>query len=98
MFADARIKYNKKQTRNDRKIENYFNHISNYIKVIVNFAKHKKLLFLSAKYMELSEIEKKKFSIEMLSNIYETDFNDENINNTINQNLLIFDYVYSLKI
>ena len=48
--------------------------------------------------MELSEIEKKKFSIEMLSNIYETDFNDENINNTINQNLLIFDYVYSLKI
>lgn len=34
----------------------------------------------------------------MLFNIYETDFNDENINNTINQNLLIFDYVYSLKI
>ena len=48
--------------------------------------------------MELSEIEKKKFSIEMLFNIYETDFNDEDINNTINQNLLIFDYVYSLKI
>lgn len=71
---------------------------SNYNKVIVNFAKYKKLLFLSAKYMELSEIEKKKFSIEMLFNIYETDFNDEDINNTINQNLLIFDYVYSLKI
>ena len=71
---------------------------SNYNKVIVNFDKHKKLLFLSAKYMELSKIEKKKFSIEMLFNIYETDFNDENINNTINQNLLIFDYVYSLKI
>ena len=29
LFEDARIKYNKKQTRNDRKIENYFNHISN---------------------------------------------------------------------
>ena len=29
LFEDARIKYNAKQTRNDRKIENYFNHISN---------------------------------------------------------------------
>ena len=29
LFEDARIKYNVKQTRNDRKIENYFNHISN---------------------------------------------------------------------
>jgi len=29
LFKDARIKYNEKQTRNDRKIENYFNHISN---------------------------------------------------------------------
>lgn len=29
LFEDVRIKYNEKQTRNDRKIENYFNHISN---------------------------------------------------------------------
>ena len=29
LFEDARTKYNEKQTRNDRKIENYFNHISN---------------------------------------------------------------------
>ena len=29
LFEDARNKYNEKQTRNDRKIENYFNHISN---------------------------------------------------------------------
>ena len=29
LFEDARIKCNEKQTRNDRKIENYFNHISN---------------------------------------------------------------------
>ena len=29
LFEDASIKYNEKQTRNDRKIENYFNHISN---------------------------------------------------------------------
>ena len=29
LFEDAQKKYNDKQTRNDRKIENYFNHISN---------------------------------------------------------------------
>ena len=29
LFEDARIKYNEKQKRNDRKIDNYFNHISN---------------------------------------------------------------------
>ena len=29
LFEDARIKYSEKQTRSDRKIENYFNHISN---------------------------------------------------------------------
>ena len=29
LFEDARVKYNEKQKRNDRKIENYFNHISN---------------------------------------------------------------------
>ena len=29
LFEDARIKYNEKQRRSDRKIDNYFNHISN---------------------------------------------------------------------
>ena len=29
LFEDARIKYNEKQTRNDRKIDDYFSHISN---------------------------------------------------------------------
>ena len=29
LFEDAKNKYNEKQKRNDRKIENYFNHISN---------------------------------------------------------------------
>lgn len=29
LFEDARVKYNEKQKRNDRKIEDYFNHISN---------------------------------------------------------------------
>ncbi|MDO5849980.1 MAG: plasmid recombination protein [Methanobacteriaceae archaeon] len=29
LFEDAKNKYNEKQTRNDRKIDNYFNHIAN---------------------------------------------------------------------
>ena len=29
LFEESRIKYNEKQTRNDRKIDDYFNHISN---------------------------------------------------------------------
>lgn len=69
---------------------------SNYSKTIVNFSKYKHLLFLSAKYLELSEIEKKKFSIEMLFNIYETDFKDKYINKEINNHLYIYDYCYSL--
>lgn len=69
---------------------------SNYSKTIVNFAKYKHLLFLSAKYLELTEIEKKKFSIEMLFNIYETDFKDKNIKKEINNHLYIYDYCYSL--
>ena len=56
----------------------------------------KHLLFFSAKYLELTEKEKKHFSIEMLFNIYETDFKDKVINNEINNNLLVYDYCYSL--
>lgn len=67
-----------------------------YSKTIVNFAKYKHLLFLSAKYLQLTEIEKKKFSIEMLFNIYETDFKDKNINKKINNYLYVYDYCYSL--
>lgn len=43
---------------------------SSYSKTIINFAKYKNLLFLSAKYLELTEKEKKHFSIEMIFNIY----------------------------
>lgn len=67
-----------------------------YSKTIVNFAKYKYLLFLSAKYLELDSIEKKKFSIEMLFNIYETDFKDKTINKEINNHLYVYDYCYSL--
>ena len=68
----------------------------NYTKVITNFSKYKHLLFFSAKYLELIEKEKKHFSIEMIFNIYENDFKDKVINNEINNNLLVYDYCYSL--
>lgn len=66
-------------------------------KVIMNFSKYGNLLFLSALYMELSELEKKKFSVEMLFNIYNTDFNDF-LNKTINEKLEVYNYYYSLNL
>ncbi|MBQ8891611.1 MAG: hypothetical protein IJ068_01970 [Bacilli bacterium] len=67
-----------------------------YSKTIVNFAKYKHLLFLSAKYLELTEKEKKNFSIEMLFNIFETDFKDKVINKEINKHLYVYDYCYAI--
>ena len=67
-----------------------------YTKVVTNFSKYKHLLFFSAKYLELTEKEKKHFSIEMIFNIYETDFKDKIINEEINKHLLVYDYSYSL--
>lgn len=67
-----------------------------YSKTIVNFAKYKNLLFLSAKYLELNEKEKKNFSIEMLFNIFETDFKDKIINKEINKHLYVYDYCYAI--
>ena len=67
-----------------------------YGKIIVNFAKYKNLLFLSAKYLELTEKEKKNFSIEMLFNIFETDFKDKVINREINKHLYVYDYCYAI--
>ena len=68
----------------------------NYKKVITNFAKYKNLLFISAKYMELSTLEKEKFSVEMLFNIFQYNFKNEKINAKINQELNVYDYFYSL--
>lgn len=70
----------------------------NYNKVITNFAKYKNLLLISAKYMELTELEKKKFSVELLFNIFQYDFKDKNINTKINKRLNVYDYCYSLNI
>ena len=69
-----------------------------YNKVITNFAKYKNLLLISSKYMELTEIEKKKLSVELLFNIFQYDFKDKDINNKINKNLNVYDYCYSLNI
>ena len=69
---------------------------SNYKKVITNFAKYKNLLFISAKYMKLSLLEKQKFLVELLFNIFQHDFKDEKINTIINQKLNVYDYYYSL--
>lgn len=66
--------------------------------VIANFAKYKNLLFISAKYMELSLLEKKKFSVEMLFNIFQYDFKNEEINNKINEQLNVYDYCYLLNV
>lgn len=66
--------------------------------VITNFAKYKNLLFISAKYMELSLEEEKKFSVEILFNIFQYDFNNEEINTKINEQLNVYDYCYSLNI
>ena len=67
-----------------------------YTKVVTDFSKYKHLLFFSAKYLELTEKEKKYFSIEMIFNIYEAVFKDKIINEEINKHLLVYDYSYSL--
>ena len=66
--------------------------------VIINFAKYKNLLFISAKYMELSIEEKKKFSVEMLFNIFQYNFKNQEINTKINEQLNVYDYCYSLNV
>lgn len=71
---------------------------SNSKNVITNFAKYKNLLFISAKYMELSTLEKQKFSVEILFNIFQYDFKNEEINTLINQELNVYDYCYSLNV
>ena len=67
-------------------------------KVITNFAKYNNLLFISAKYMELSLLEKQKFSVEILFNIFQYDFNHNEINIKVNYQLNVYDYYYSLNI
>lgn len=73
------------------------NNLNQYCdKTIINFSKNKDLLFMSSKYLELNEIEKKNFTIEMLFNIYETDFLDTKINKFINEKLSVYEYYYAI--
>lgn len=67
-----------------------------YSKTITNFSKYKDLLLISSKYLELKEVEKKRFIIELLFDIYETNFEDDSINKYINDNLFFYDFYYSL--
>lgn len=71
---------------------------SDYKKTITNFGKYKNLLFISAKYIELSTIEKKKYTIELLFNLYETDFDNKIINDKINNQLDVYNYCYYLNV
>lgn len=71
---------------------------SDYKKTITNFGKYKNLLFISAKYIELSTIEKKKYTIELLFNLYETDFDNKIINDKINNQLDVYNYYYYLNV
>ena len=48
--------------------------------------------------MELSLLEKQKFSVEMLFNIFQYDFNHNEINTKVNNQLNVYDYYYSLNI
>ena len=48
--------------------------------------------------MELSILEKKKFSVEILFNIFQYDFKNEEINTLINKELNVYDYCYSLNV
>ena len=67
-----------------------------YSKTIVNFAKCKNWLFISAKYLKLTEKEKQNFSVELLFNIFQTDFKDKVINKEINKHLYVYDYCYAI--
>jgi len=88
------ICFNKPDIKN--LLKKILNKYDNTKGIIVNFSKYKKLTFIASKFIELDNAEMVKVIIEMLFNIYETDFNDNSINEEINQNLPIYDLTYEL--
>ncbi len=83
---------------NDSKIINVLNYVLSELdssKKIVNFSKYVNLNLISARFMELCRLEQKSFIIELLFNIYETNFNNELVNDFINQNLDIYNISYN---
>ena len=65
-------------------------------KAIINFSKYQKLTYLKSKYIELNKDDKDRYIIEILFNIYDNDFDNQQINNLINKNLDIYNLTYKL--
>ena len=65
-------------------------------KAIINFSKYQKLTYLKSKYIELDKDDKDRYIIEILFNIYDNDFDNQQINNLINENLDIYNLTYKL--
>ena len=65
-------------------------------KAIINFSKYQKLTYLKSKYIELNKDNKDRYIIEILFNIYDNDFDNQQINNLINENLDIYNLTYKL--
>lgn|SRR5574344_2272773 len=65
-------------------------------KAIINFSKYQKLTYLKSKYIELNKDDKDRYIIEILFNIYDNDFDNQQINNLINENLDIYNLTYKL--
>lgn len=68
----------------------------NYNKSLTNLTRNKILIFFLAKYMEFSKEDKKHFLIEVLFNIYSTNFGNIGINEVINNNLNVYEYYYKI--
>jgi hypothetical protein len=66
-----------------------------YNKVLINLSRNKVIIFFLAKYMEFSKEDKKHFLVEVLFNIYSSNYEDANINKIVNK-INIFDYYYKL--
>ena len=65
-------------------------------KAIINFSKYQKLTYLKSKYIELNKDDKDRYIIEILFNIYDNDFDNQQINNLINKNVDIYNLTYKL--
>ena len=88
------INFSKKQIIN--LLKEVLNKLDDTKGIIINFSKYKNLSLLVSKFIELSDEEKTRLIIEILFNIYETDFNNTSINKKINHNLPIYELTYEL--
>lgn len=55
-------------------------------------------MILLAKSMELDCNDKKRFSVELLFNIFQSDFENESINKLINKKIDVYEYYYSVDV